>query len=89
MLEELRQIAEERGGDPEGMTLPDWRLHDLRRTTASGMARLGVGVHVVEKLQPRQRFDQRRRGSLQPALLRGRDAGGRAGVGELARRASR
>ena len=28
----------------------DWRLHDLRRTMATGMARLGVGIHVVEKL---------------------------------------
>lgn len=28
----------------------DWRLHDLRRTAASGMARLGVGPHVVEKV---------------------------------------
>jgi integrase len=26
-----------------------WRLHDLRRTFASGCARLGVSVHVVEK----------------------------------------
>lgn len=31
-------------------TLPAWTLHDLRRTAASGMARLGVPVHVVEKL---------------------------------------
>jgi integrase len=42
-------LAELRKGDLEA-TLPDWRLHDLRRTAASGMARLGVGVHVVEKL---------------------------------------
>ncbi len=28
----------------------DWRLHDLRRTAASGMARLGVAPHVVEKI---------------------------------------
>ncbi|MFS8035542.1 tyrosine-type recombinase/integrase [Xanthobacter sp. AM11] len=34
----------------EPPTIPDWRLHDLRRTMASGMARLGVPVHVVEKL---------------------------------------
>lgn len=27
-----------------------WRLHDLRRTAASGMARLGVAPHVVEKI---------------------------------------
>lgn len=42
-------LAELRKADPEA-TLPDWRLHDLRRTAASGMARLGIGVHVVEKL---------------------------------------
>jgi integrase len=28
--------------------LPHWTLHDLRRTAASGMARLGFPVHVVE-----------------------------------------
>ena len=27
-----------------------WRLHDLRRTAATGMARLGVAPHVVEKV---------------------------------------
>jgi integrase len=26
----------------------DWRLHDLRRTTATGMAELGVAPHIVE-----------------------------------------
>jgi integrase len=28
----------------------DWHLHDLRRTMASGMARLRVAPHVVEKV---------------------------------------
>ena len=28
----------------------DWRLHDLRRTFASGMARLGVAPHVADKV---------------------------------------
>ena len=27
-----------------------WRLHDIRRTTATGMARLGVPPHVVERI---------------------------------------
>lgn len=27
----------------------DWRVHDLRRTAASGMARLGIAPHVIEK----------------------------------------
>ena len=43
MLEELRKV------EPEA-TLPAWTLHDLRRSSASNMARLGVAVHVVEKL---------------------------------------
>lgn len=28
--------------------LPDWRIHDLRRTVATGMQKLGVGLQVVE-----------------------------------------
>lgn len=32
------------------MLANDWRLHDLRRTAASGMARLGVQPHVIEKV---------------------------------------
>ena len=28
--------------------MPGWRLHDLRRTCASGLARLGIPVHVTE-----------------------------------------
>jgi integrase len=28
----------------------DWRLHDLRRTAATGMARLGFDPHVVERV---------------------------------------
>lgn len=38
------------GHMPEGQSLEPWRLHDLRRTFASGCARLGVGIHVVEKI---------------------------------------
>lgn len=34
---------------PDGVEVEPWRLHDLRRTFASGCARLGVPVHVVEK----------------------------------------
>ena len=30
--------------------MPRWTLHDLRRTTASGLARLGQPIHVVEKI---------------------------------------
>lgn len=30
--------------------LPDWVFHDLRRTVASGMARLGIQLPVIEKV---------------------------------------
>jgi integrase len=30
------------------MNIPPWRLHDLRRTAATGMAELGIAPHVVE-----------------------------------------
>lgn len=30
--------------------LPHWTLHDLRRTVASGMARLGINLPVIEKV---------------------------------------
>jgi integrase len=30
--------------------ISDWRLHDLRRTTVSGMASLGVAPHVADKI---------------------------------------
>jgi integrase len=33
-----------------GHQLPPWRLHDLRRTAASGMAQLGVQPHVIERV---------------------------------------
>jgi integrase len=30
------------------MDTAPWRLHDLRRTTATGMAELGIAPHIVE-----------------------------------------
>lgn len=33
-----------------GMTGEPWRLHDLRRTAASGMARLAIDLPVIEKV---------------------------------------
>ena len=30
--------------------MPPWRLHDLRRTVASGLARLGINLPVIEKV---------------------------------------
>ncbi len=34
----------------DGVPVAPWRLHDLRRTAASGMARLGVNLPVIEKV---------------------------------------
>jgi integrase len=50
MVAELKRIAKERGENPENATDQGWRLHDLRRTAASGMARLGEPVETVEKV---------------------------------------
>jgi hypothetical protein len=33
-----------------GSPLAPWRLHDIRRTTATGLQRLGVGLQVVESV---------------------------------------
>jgi integrase len=30
--------------------VPPWRVHDLRRTAASGMAKLGFQPHIVERV---------------------------------------
>jgi integrase len=35
----------ERGADA---VVPEWRLHDLRRTCATGMAELGIAPHIIE-----------------------------------------
>lgn len=39
-----RAAAEIAGGEP----LPDWRLHDLRRTVATGLQRLGINLQTIE-----------------------------------------
>ena len=33
----------------EAMGVSDWRLHDLRRTAITGMARAGADLHVIER----------------------------------------
>ncbi|WP_417264555.1 tyrosine-type recombinase/integrase [Celeribacter sp.] len=39
-------IASEEAGEP--VEIPHWTFHDLRRTAATGMARLGIPVRVTE-----------------------------------------
>ena len=48
MLAIARQEAVEGGRDPDGVELAPWRLHDLRRTASTGMARLRQPIHVTE-----------------------------------------
>jgi integrase len=49
MLAILQKDAEKAGDDPAKVTLTPWTLHDLRRTLASGMARLNINLPVIEK----------------------------------------
>jgi integrase len=41
-------LAERRKINRKAKPLPDWRLHDLRRTAATGMAELGTQPHIIE-----------------------------------------
>jgi integrase len=36
--------------NPSASAIAPWVLHDIRRTVASGMARLGVNLPVIEKV---------------------------------------
>ncbi len=44
----MTALAREETGDPEKM-IPGWWAHDLRRSCATGMARLSIGLPVIEK----------------------------------------
>lgn len=46
LAEAMEKAAAEERGEP--VTIPRWTFHDLRRTTATGMARLGIAVRVTE-----------------------------------------
>jgi integrase len=40
----------DRGGDAEKARIEPFTIHDLRRTTATGMARLTIAPHIVDKI---------------------------------------
>ena len=50
MLDIAREDAAARGEDPGSVTLAPWGFHDLRRTAATIMPRLGVDVMTVERI---------------------------------------
>ena len=53
---------------PKGAKSPEhWTYHDLRRTLASGMARLGINLPVIEKCLITFRFIWRHRFGLSAA----------------------
>lgn len=43
-------LEKRREKDRKAKAMPDWRLHDLRRTAATGMAELGVLPHIIEAI---------------------------------------
>jgi integrase len=45
-----RLLLARREVKPRAKPLADWRLHDLRRTVATGMAELGVLPHIIEAI---------------------------------------
>ncbi len=45
---QILDLARDEAGDPEQVEIEPWRVHDLRRTLATGMQRLGVRFEVTE-----------------------------------------
>jgi integrase len=50
MVQALRAGFGEAGKDPAKAEIEGWILHDLRRTAATGMARLNIAPHVVDRI---------------------------------------
>jgi integrase len=48
MLRLAREDAVAAGRDPDDVEIAPWVIHDLRRTTATKMAEIGIAPHVVE-----------------------------------------
>jgi integrase len=50
MLDLLREELANAGKDPLNAMIGEWILHDLRRTAATGMAKLNIAPHVVDRI---------------------------------------
>lgn len=50
MLRIMKTRQDERGGDRDLVEIPNWRLHDLRRTGATNLQSLGVPIEVTESV---------------------------------------
>lgn len=51
MLDQLRaEIAEARNGAAAKAEIDPWILHDLRRTSTTGMAKLNIAPHIVDRI---------------------------------------
>ncbi|MXP30188.1 integrase arm-type DNA-binding domain-containing protein [Porphyrobacter algicida] len=50
MLAYLKARRIEEGGDPDLVNIPNWRLHDIRRTGATNLQSLGIPVEVTESV---------------------------------------
>lgn len=49
MLAAAKEQIAKAGGDPKKVAIEPWVFHDLRRTMASGMARIGIALPVIER----------------------------------------
>jgi integrase len=50
MLDALRELAQQRGADPDDIELKEWVTHDLRRVVRSALSRLRVPSEVAESV---------------------------------------
>lgn len=49
MLKMAREQAKARGENPADVTIPAWRVHDLRRTARTNFSRLGIRGEIAER----------------------------------------